>query len=132
MAAVNENFAGQKSEEAKRRGLCIADTFARLIGMLTDQAVLSKTAFRETTGTTGMILGYVHRARLDGLRHPKRDSLKLGWRNASFRGYADYMQTPEFAESLEELIQLANQADRIDLRPKRCHGAAIISSSQTP
>ena len=53
-AAVNENFAGQKSEEAKRRALCIADTFARLIGMLTDQAILSKTAFRETTGTNGI------------------------------------------------------------------------------
>ena len=47
---------------------------------------------------------------LGGLRHAKRDSPNLGWRNASFRGYADYMQTPEFAESLQELIQLASES----------------------
>ncbi len=59
-------------------------------------------------------LGYVHMPGLGGLRHAKRDSINMGWRNASFRGYADYMQTPEFEESLNELIQLANQ-DRIAL-----------------
>ena len=41
-------------------------------------------------------LGYVHLPGLGGLRHPRRDSVNCGWRNASFRGYADYMQTPEF------------------------------------
>ena len=41
-------------------------------------------------------LGYVHMSGLGGLRHAKPDSLNAGWRNASFRGYADYMQTPEF------------------------------------
>ena len=41
-------------------------------------------------------LGYVHLPGLGGLRHARRDSVNLGWRNASFRGYADYMQTPEF------------------------------------
>ena len=71
-------------------------------------------------------LGYVHMSGLGGLRHAKRDSPNLGWRNASFRGYADYMQTPEFAKSLEELIQLANQG-RI-----WCHGAVIARSSQMP
>ena len=54
-------------------------------------------------------LGYIHIPGLGGLRHTKHDSVNVGWRNASFRGYADYMQTPEFAESLHELIQLANQ-----------------------
>ncbi len=47
---------------------------------------------------------------LGGLRRPKLDSVNLGWRNASLRGYADYMQTPEFARSLEELMVLAGQA----------------------
>ncbi len=74
-------------------------------------------------------LGYVHMPGLGGLRHAKRDSVNLGWRNASFRGYADYMQTPEFAQSLEELIRLANQ-DRIVLMcaeavPWRCHRSLI-------
>jgi uncharacterized protein (DUF488 family) len=74
-------------------------------------------------------VGYVHMPRLGGLRHAKHDSLNVGWRNASFRGYADYMQTPEFAEQIEELIQLANE-HRIALMcaeavPWRCHRSLI-------
>ena len=74
-------------------------------------------------------LGYVHLPGLGGLRHAKLDSPNMGWRNASFRGYADYMQTPEFAKSLEELVRLANQ-DRIVLMcaeavPWRCHRSLI-------
>ena len=66
-----------------------------------------------------------HLPGLGGLRHARRHSVNLGWRNASFRGYADYMQTPEFAQSLEELIRLANE-DQIALMcaeavPWRCH-----------
>ena len=77
-------------------------------------------------------LGYVHVPGLGGLRHAKRDSLNVGWRNASFRGYADYMQTPEFEQSLEELIRLANQ-DRIALMcaeavPWRCHRSLIADA----
>ena len=77
-------------------------------------------------------VSYVHMPGLGGLRHAKRDSLNLGWRNASFRGYADYMQTPEFAESLEELIQLANPG-RIALMcaeavPWRCHRSLIADA----
>ena len=77
-------------------------------------------------------LGYVHLPGLGGLRHAQRDSLNVGWRNASFRGYADYMQTPEFEQSLEELIQLANQ-DRIALMcaeavPWRCHRSLIADA----
>ena len=74
-------------------------------------------------------LGYVHLAGLGGLRHAQRDSLNMGWRNASFRGYADYMQTPEFAQSLGELIRLAKQ-DRLVMMcaeavPWRCHRSLI-------
>ena len=77
-------------------------------------------------------LSYVHLSGLGGLRHAKRDSLNVGWRNASFRGYADYMQTPEFEQSLEELIGLANQ-DRIALMcaeavPWRCHRSLIADA----
>ena len=77
-------------------------------------------------------LGYVHMPGLGGLRHAKRDSPNAGWRNASFRGYADYMQTPEFAQSLEELIRLAKQ-DRIVLMcaeavPWRCHRSLIADA----
>jgi uncharacterized protein (DUF488 family) len=77
-------------------------------------------------------LGYVHLPGLGGLRHAKRHSLNMGWRNASFRGYADYMQTPEFEQSLEKLIRLTNQ-DRIALMcaeavPWRCHRSLIADA----
>jgi uncharacterized protein (DUF488 family) len=77
-------------------------------------------------------LGYIHTPGLGGLRHAKRDSPNVGWRNASFRGYADYMQTTEFAQSLEEMIRMANK-DRIVLMcaeavPWRCHRSLIADA----
>ena len=77
-------------------------------------------------------LGYVHLPGLGGFRHARPDSVNLGWRNASFRGYADYMQTPEFEQSLDELIQLANQ-ERIVLMCAeavawRCHRSLIADA----
>jgi uncharacterized protein (DUF488 family) len=77
-------------------------------------------------------IGYVHMPGLGGLRHATKHSLNTGWRNASFRGYADYMQTPEFEKALNELIQLADQ-DRIALMcaeavPWRCHRSMIADA----
>ncbi|HZS18084.1 MAG TPA: DUF488 domain-containing protein [Candidatus Udaeobacter sp.] len=74
-------------------------------------------------------IGYVHMPGLAGLRHAKSDSLNTGWRNASFRGYADYMQTPEFQKQIEELIQLTKE-HRIALMcaeavPWHCHRSLI-------
>ena len=77
-------------------------------------------------------LKYVHMTGLGGLRHAKSNSPNMGWRNASFRGFADYMQTPEFAQSLQELIILARQ-ERIVLMcaeavPWRCHRSLIADA----
>jgi uncharacterized protein (DUF488 family) len=77
-------------------------------------------------------LEYVHMPGLGGLRHAKSNSLNAGWHNASFRGYADYMQTPEFTQSLEDLIRLANK-DQIVLMcaeavPWRCHRSLIADA----
>jgi uncharacterized protein (DUF488 family) len=77
-------------------------------------------------------LEYVHLPGLGGLRRAKSDSLNVGWRNASFRGYADYMQTPEFEQSLEELIRLA-KCERVVLMcaeavPWRCHRSLIADA----
>ena len=74
-------------------------------------------------------IGYIHMAGLGGLRHTVKDSINGGWRNASFRGYADYMQTPEFAASLNELIELAKK-EQIAIMcaeavPWRCHRSLI-------
>jgi uncharacterized protein (DUF488 family) len=53
---------------------------------------------------------YVHLKSLGGLRKPVKDSaINSAWRNSGFRGYADYMQTPEFASALNELIRLLKE-----------------------
>jgi uncharacterized protein (DUF488 family) len=44
----------------------------------------------------GAYIDYVALQTLGGLRHPRKDSVNTGWRNESFRGYADYMQTEAF------------------------------------
>jgi uncharacterized protein (DUF488 family) len=77
-------------------------------------------------------IGYVHLAKLGGLRHAKRDSKNAGWRNASFRGFADYMQTPEFAAGLQRLLKLA-KGKRSTLMcaeavPWRCHRSLIADA----
>jgi len=77
-------------------------------------------------------LGYVHIPGLGGLRHAKPDSVNMGWRNTSFRGYADYMQTPEFQRSIEELIQWS-KLDRVAMMcaeavPWRCHRSLIADA----
>ena len=74
-------------------------------------------------------LKYVHMPGLGGLRHAKANSINAGWRNASFRGYADYMQTPEFEKNLEHLIELA-KTDHVAIMcaealPWRCHRSLI-------
>lgn len=74
-------------------------------------------------------IDYGHMAGLGGLRHAKKDSINLGWRNASFRGYADYMQTESFDNALQELIKEARKkvvaimcAEAV---PWRCHRSLI-------
>jgi uncharacterized protein (DUF488 family) len=77
-------------------------------------------------------IGYRHIAGLGGLRHARADSPNTGWRNASFRGYADYMQTPEFAHEVDALAQLA-AAERCVLMcaeavPWRCHRSMVADA----
>jgi uncharacterized protein (DUF488 family) len=75
---------------------------------------------------------YLHMPSLGGLRRTRRDSINTAWRNASFRGYADYMQTPEFDEALEELIRLANERPTAimcaEAVPWRCHRSLIADA----
>src|SRR4029078_165080 len=73
-----------------------------------------------------------HLPGLGGLRHPRPDSGNGAWRNASFRGYADYMQTPEVADNLEHLIALA-KVDCCALMcaeavPWRCHRSLVADA----
>jgi uncharacterized protein (DUF488 family) len=74
-------------------------------------------------------LEYVHMSRLGGLRRAGRQSINVGWRNASFRGFADYMQTEEFEAGLAELIELSDQKRPAimcsEAVPWRCHRSLI-------
>ena len=54
--------------------------------------------------------GYAHLPRLGGFRRPGGGSPNDGWRNESFRGYADYAMTGDFAAGLAELRELAGAA----------------------
>lgn len=75
---------------------------------------------------------YEHVKGLGGLRHPRKDSPNTGWRNESFRGYADYMQTVEFASALDVLIGAAAHEHVAimcaEAVPWRCHRSLIADS----
>jgi protein tyrosine phosphatase (PTP) superfamily phosphohydrolase (DUF442 family) len=75
---------------------------------------------------------YVHIPALGGLRHARRDSVNCAWRNASFRGFADYMQTAEFGAALKELIRLARSRRTAimcaEAVPWRCHRSLIADA----
>jgi uncharacterized protein (DUF488 family) len=77
-------------------------------------------------------IAYVHLSKLGGLRKAKRDSINDGWRNASFRGYADYMQTPEFAQGLQRLLKLPKDTRSAlmcaEAVPWRCHRSMIADA----
>ena len=77
-------------------------------------------------------ISYAHLKELGGLRHPRPVSINTGWRNASFRGYADYMQTAEFEEGLRRLLQLC-EGKRCAVMcaeavPWRCHRSLLADA----
>ena len=80
----------------------------------------------------GASVRYSHMPGLGGLRRTRPDSVNDGWRNASFRGYADYMQTDEFVDNIRELMALA-AAEKCALMcaeavPWRCHRSLIADA----
>lgn len=74
-------------------------------------------------------IGYVHLPSLGGLRPKRPDSPNGGWRNQSFRNYADYMRTPAFVEGVEELLRLAAARSTAimcaEAVPWRCHRSLV-------
>jgi uncharacterized protein (DUF488 family) len=73
---------------------------------------------------------------LGGLRHARKDSPNTGWRNKSFRGYADYMQTEEFQEGLQTLFRMSRQK-RVAIMcaeavPWRCHRSLVADALGVP
>jgi uncharacterized protein (DUF488 family) len=77
-------------------------------------------------------IGYEHAAALGGFRRPDRESANAGWRNTSFRGYADYMQTATFAAAIQTLAERAER-QRLAVMcaeavPWRCHRSLIADA----
>ena len=77
-------------------------------------------------------IGYIHLPGLGGLRHTRADSPNKAWRNASFRGFADYMQTDDFNAGLVQLLGLAGQGQVVlmcaEAVPWRCHRSLIADA----
>lgn len=88
------------------------------------------TALRSSLRKAG--IAYRHLPDLGGLRKPRKDSVNTGWRNRSFQGYADYMETEEFKRALEDLVALARKK-RVAIMcaeavPWRCHRNLIADA----
>jgi uncharacterized protein (DUF488 family) len=77
-------------------------------------------------------IGYLSVPALGGLRQPRKNSPNTGWRNTSFRGYADYMQTQPFEEGLTTLIQMSRQERTAimcaEAVPWRCHRSLVADA----
>jgi uncharacterized protein (DUF488 family) len=115
--------------------LLAAHSASRLIDVRTVPRSRHNPQFnRETLPLTleAVGIGYAHVAGLGGFRHTRPGSPNMGWRNLSFRGFADYMQTREFAENLGRLIEQATH-ERVVLMcaeavPWRCHRSLIADA----
>lgn len=77
-------------------------------------------------------IGYDYMKALGGLRRARKDSPNAGWRNKSFRGYADYMQTAEFSQAVEVLIGMSRQKRTAimcaEAVPWRCHRSLVADA----
>lgn len=77
-------------------------------------------------------IAYSHAKDLGGLRHPTKDSQNSGWRNETFRGFADYMQTTSFQQALGRLVEQANAMPTAimcaETLPWRCHRSLIADA----
>ena len=87
----------------------------------------NKTTLSEFVRTLG--IRYEHEPRLGGRRQPKAKSHNTAWKNASFRAYADYMETEEFKEGIRDLITIARQESTAIMCAEslwwRCHRSLI-------
>jgi uncharacterized protein (DUF488 family) len=87
-------------------------------------------ALEKTLKEVGIV--YVHLKALGGHRRPSKDSENTGWRNPSFRGYADYMQTKEFELGLDRLIALSRAGTVAIMcaegNPYRCHRSLVADA----
>lgn len=74
-------------------------------------------------------IGYLHLEGLGGRRQTSSASINTAWKNSSFRGYADYMQTTEFEDNMERLVRISSEKSTAimcaEAVPWRCHRSLI-------
>lgn len=107
----------------------------RLVDIRTVRGSRHNPQFNETALASAVKaedIEYVPLKELGGLRHACKDSTNTGWRNASFRGYADYMQTAAFQDAIETLIQMSRHK-RLAIMcaeavPWRCHRSLVADA----
>lgn len=112
--------------------LLTANGIARILDVRTVPRSRHNPQFNRETlpeSLAAVSIGYEHLPGLGGLRRARADSPNGGWTHPAFRGYADYMQTPEFAENVESVARLA-RSERCALMcaeavPWRCHRSLI-------
>lgn len=87
----------------------------------------NKDALSESLTRSGV--EYHHDTRLGGRRTPRKDSHNTAWQNAQFRGYADHMETEEFKQAVEELLELSSKTRTTVMCAEavwwRCHRSMI-------
>lgn len=87
-------------------------------------------ALRDSLAGEG--IAYINLKKLGGLRHPSKNSVNTGWRNPSFRGFADYMQTADFEAGLDRLIRLGKSKNIAIMcaegNPFRCHRSLVADA----
>jgi uncharacterized protein (DUF488 family) len=116
-------------------GLLKAHRLQRLVDVRTVPRSRHNPQFNKSTLPAALRsagIKYTHMPGLGGLRHARPDSRNTAWRNLSFRGYADYMQTADFVEALDRLIELAKK-ERVAIMcaeavPWRCHRSLVADA----
>jgi uncharacterized protein (DUF488 family) len=107
---------------------CLADI--RTVPRSRHNPQFNAEALAEALGASG--IEYVALPALGGLRHARKDSPNTGWRNESFRGYADYMQTPAFGAGLEQLVEMSRRKRTAimcaEAVPWRCHRSLVADA----
>jgi uncharacterized protein (DUF488 family) len=106
------------------------------IGLVVDVRTIPKSRFNPQFNEADLDqslkqhnIGYTHLKELGGLRHTTKTSINTAWKNLSFRGFADYMQTEEFQKGIDQLISLAQKNRTVimcaEAVPWRCHRSLI-------
>jgi uncharacterized protein (DUF488 family) len=109
-----------------------AHKITRLIDIRTIPKSRHNPQYTDTNLQTSLLdagISYLYLKQLGGLRPKSPDSVNQGWRNQSFRNYADYMQADDFTEGINKLMRLANKETSAimcaEAVPWRCHRSLV-------